>query len=200
MGEDKERKKPSSLRTRVDRARKTYAHKKNPVPIIIGAVFLVIFGVAMIVVLGKPTPRKIKPPSSTEVEETGTSTDGGAPVEPVASKPKSLEDQVWNFTEQAKFQARNDADAALQKLKGKLGVWSNFPDLHHAMAMIVETKIRKAGGDAGSVRRLSAEKLGYLEKAKEATDAGNKWAYDPNGDKTTKLGASIDQAKRDAGM
>ena len=91
MGEEKkERKKPSSLRTRVDRTRKTYRKKKNPVPMIIGAVVLLLFLVGMYVFLGQSGSSSSKKRRSEHPKpaksETGTAS--SAPLGPAAKEPR----------------------------------------------------------------------------------------------------------------
>lgn len=193
MGEEKkERKKPSSLRARVDRTRKTYQKKKNPVPMIVGAVVLLLFLVGMFVFLPKSgsstsRPRRSKPATS----DVGSTT--SAPDQPVAREPKSASDLVFHAGD--KRRRLNDPEGALSMLKAKLSKWGDVPEVHCEMAYAVDAIMAKTRNDPAALRRLKQEKLGHLKKAKALLDSGKSWDSDKMGNKTSNLNTSIEQAE-----
>ena len=195
MGEEKkERKKPSSLRTRVERTRKTYHKKKNPVPMIVGAVVLLLFLVGMFVFLprsgsstSRPGRSKRPRPADSDVGSTTS-----APGQPVAREPQSVSDLVFYAGD--KRRRLNDPEGALSMLKANLSKWGDAPEVHCEMAYAVDAIIAKTRSDPAALRRLKQEKLGHLKKAKALLDSGKRWSSDPLGNKTSNLDTSIEQA------
>ncbi|MHC4201410.1 MAG: hypothetical protein ACYSU0_15580 [Planctomycetota bacterium] len=196
MGEEKkERKKPSSLRTRVDRTRKTYQKTKNPVPMIIGGVVLLLFLVGLYAFLGQSgsSSSKRRPPKRRQPVESETGTKSSAPLGFVAREPKN----AFEFVSYASIKRRNDKDpeGALRMLKEGLSKWGDVPDVHCEMAYAVDAIIAKTKNDPAALRRLREEKLAHYKKALELVESGKSWDTDQAGNKTGNLKTSIEQAE-----
>ncbi len=196
MGEEKkERKKPSSLRTRVDRTRKTYQKKKNPVPMIIGGVVLLLFLVGMFLFLPKSGSSKRRPGRSEhpKAAESDTGSTSSAPLGPVAKDPKN----AFELVSYASLKRRNDKDpeGALSMLKGGLAKWGDVPDVHCEMAFAVDAIMAKTRNDPAALRRLKQEKLDHYKKAQQLLQSGKSWDNDPMTSKTANLNTSIQQAE-----
>ncbi len=189
--------KPSSLRGRVDRARRTYQRKSNPTPLIIGAVVIVVLGGGMYFVLNTE-PKRTVAPSSGSQRKTEPRPGPSAPIKPVKKKPEDAGDLVFKARTKRKFGTR-DPEAALKILEDGLEKWGDVPDVHHEMAMAVNDMIPKARNDPEAVSRLRKEKLAHLEKAMELLESGKKWNVDPRGNRTGNLKTSIEQARLRAG-
>jgi hypothetical protein len=112
-------------------------------------------------------------------------------------RPLSPRDYVFSLAMQAKQHAKDvDPDAALATLLEALGRWPDYDaDVYHAMAMVIERKIRK--GLPNVPKSLLEEKLEYLLKAKSEIDAGNSWVYDPMHNRSSNLQMSIRQARKE---
>ena len=200
MGEEKkERKKPSSLRTRVDRTRKTYQKKKNPVPMIIGGVVLLLFLVGMYVFLGQSGSssskrRRPRPPKPAESETGSTSS---APLGFAAKEPNN----AFELVSYASIKRRKDKDpeGALSMLKGGLAKWGDVPDVHCEMAFAVDAIMAKTRNDPAALRRLKQEKLDHYKKAQQLLLSGKSWDNDPTESKTANLNTSIEQAQAAVG-
>jgi hypothetical protein len=200
MGEEqpKEKKKPSSLRARVDRARKTYGRKTNVMPAIMAVAFLVIFAIGLHVALsGGGKKRRAAPgggeraaqPGARAPEGSGAQESGRPPA--AASEPKSVYEVVFY----AKQKRRKDPDGALSMLQDGVRKFGEAPDLYHAMAMAVDEKMAKAGRGTARYRELAREKLAHLEKAMSLVESGKDWERDPLGNRTQNLRTSIEQAR-----
>lgn len=191
-----EQKKPSSLRTRVDRARKSYGKPMKPLPIIIGLVFVIGCGVALYFAFrGEPTPygdkRKGTKPPPTETPTSEAAVRPPAP-RPLPSDPRQA---AYRIAGEAKQQAKLAPEAAMRKLEQALDQYPEYtPTLYRAMAMVVEQKIMKSGG-SNAPRHLFEEKREHLLNAKAELDAGRKWAYDPIGNSTGNLEMSIERVE-----
>lgn len=195
---DNERKKPSSLRMRVDRARKTYGRKSSPVPMVVAGVFLVLFLIGMYVALGGSGG-----PSRTGTRDTATSTRPETVAPPVASRPGPAATQPKNAFQvvfYAKQKRRKDPDGALRMLKDGAAKFGNTPELYQGMALAVDEKMVKAGKGSAAYKQLAGDKLQYLEKALALVEGGKGWEQDPLHNKTTNLNTSIQQARKAAGQ
>ena len=197
-----ERKKPSSLRTRMDRARKGYSKPMNPVPIIIGVVVVGVCGVGLYVAFkGEPAPSAGEGGTGeTSADQLATPEGAEVPSQPRAPAPlpKDPKKAVYSLTMRAKQNAKTAPDAAMRDLEQALVKYPEYlPDIYHAMAMIVEIKIQKSGG-TNAPRELLREKLKFLRRAKEEIDAGKGWVADPIGNRTGNLIMSITQAEKEA--
>ena len=94
--------------------------------------------------------------------------------------------------------ARKDPDGAMATLKEALGKYPDYtPDIYHAMAMVTEKMIQRAGGKKAP-KSLLKQKLDYLLKAKSELDAGKTWTFDPMHNRTSHLDMSIKQAEKEA--
>jgi hypothetical protein len=191
-----EKKKPSSLRGRVDRARKVHSKPMNPTPIIIGVVFVVLAGIGLYVVWTPPTP--YKQPSSTTSEPPQPQPVVSEPAAPRApAKPKTPREAAWALCEEARLGRKSDPDGALSSLRQGLGQYPQYKaDFYSGMAMCVEEKIKRAGGNPSKSLRL--EKLEYLREALAAVEAGSEWFQDPRKNKTGFLKRRIEVAEGEA--
>lgn len=195
-----ERKKPSSLRGRVDRARKGYSKPMNPVPIIIGVVVVAVCGVGLYLAFkgGPASDAGEGGTGETPVVQPAASAAAGSVSRPPAPLPKDPKKAVYALTMRAKRDAKTAPDAAMRELEQALGKYQDYaPDIYFAMAMVVEAKIQKGGGNSAP-RHLFGEKLKFLRRAKEAIDAGKEWVYDPIGNRTGNIEMSITQAEKEA--
>ncbi len=197
-----ERKKPSSIRGRVERARKGYSKPMNPVPIIIGVVVVGVCGVGLFLAFkGEPASDAGEGGTGeTPAAQAAAPASAGSVSRPrtPAPTPKEPKNAVYALTMRAKRDAKTAPDAALRVVEQALGKYPDYtPDMYHAMAMIVETKIQKSGGSSAP-RELFREKLKYLRRAKVEIDAGKGWILDQRGSRTGNLDMSIKQAEMEA--
>ena len=195
---DGERKKPSSLRTRVDRTRRTYGRKSGPTGMIIAIVFMVLFLIGLYVALGTDSGT---PPRRDTGHSSGTSSPEVVPVtaapRPAAARvPKNAFEVVFYASQKRKRQ--KDPDGALRMLREGLTKFGDSPDIYSEMAMAVDAKMAKAGKGSAAYRQLAGEKLRHLEKAMEVINGGKGWEQDAMGNKTTQLQTRIEQARKAA--
>ena len=189
-----EKKKPSSLRGRVERTRKVHSKPMNPVPIIIGIVFVVLAGIGLYIAFqGPSTP--YKQPSSKTNEPPQPQPAVSAPAAPRApAKAKTPREAAWYACEEARLASKTDPDAAIASLEPSIGKYPDYQaDIYFRLAMCVDEKIKKAGANAPE--SLKKRKLDYLLDAKKAVGAGSKWMQDPYKSKSANLDMSIEQAK-----
>jgi hypothetical protein len=200
MGEGGEKKKPSSLRTRVARSRQTYGRKKNPMPMVIGFVVLAIMGIGLYVFLGRTPPKKYKPPD-TGGEAAGNTSGAAAPAASSSGPPRR---EGTNPKQKAYYVCfyelddvkakRKTAEAAVSALKGALSAHPEYtPEIYFTMAMAIDKKIARTP-DKSAQRPLYQQKLDYLKKAEEAANAGKKWANGIDAVRNSNLAKSIEQA------
>lgn len=192
-----EKKKPSSLRGRVERTRKVHSKPMNPVPIIIGIVFVVLAGIGLYIAFqGPSTP--YKQPSSKTNEPPQPQPAVSAPAAPRApAKAKTPRDGAWTICNEARSTLKTNPDGALRNLEQGLGQYPQYKaDIYSGMAMCVEEKIKKAG--ANPPKSLRVEKLKYLRDAMAAIEGGGKWIEDPLGNKTSFLERRIEVAEGEA--
>ena len=192
-----EQKKPSSLRTRVDRARKAYDKPTKAGPIIIGAVFVIVCGVVLVFAFREP-PASYSGRSTDSDEAPAPQPAPASESKPVKPKLSANPRQaVMQIVTDAKQTARKNADAAMKDLEQALAKYPQYtPTIYRGMGMVIEQKIVKSGG-SNAPRRLLQQKLDYFLKAKDELDAGKEWAFDPIKNSTANLNSSIEQAEKE---
>ena len=197
MGE----KKPSSLRTRIDRTRQTYDRKTNPAPIIIGVSFIFVVGLVLYFVAFStpPTPHK-KGNYVPKNEMAMPAKPNYGPASGRTPMPKSDEQSAYEFVDAAKRTAREgDIEKAVQQLKSSLGKWPKYDaELYFAMAMCVGERETKLQGEP--LRQMWAEKYNYYQKTLDLINAGGKFAYGKHSVRVNNLKTAIRVAKDKAGM
>ena len=200
MGEGK---KPSSLRTRVQRSRKVYAQKTHPMRIVVGALVLLAMGVGLWVFVGKPERPKFKPVDGDDtgaVESTASGSSSSPSAAPFRPEGKTPKEKAHFLCFYAKQDAKQDPDKAVADLKKGLVANSGYSaEIYFTMAMALNEKIYKTK-DKAAQKRLYREKVGYLEQAIDAADAGSKWTYGDAGFRRSKLDEIMEQSRKSAGM
>jgi len=197
MGEEK---KPSSLRTRIDRTRQSYERKGNPMPLIIGAGFMLVVGIVLYTVVFStpPNPAKVPNQAPPQLLQPPANPNLG-PASGRPAMPKTDETAAYEFTEEAKTLGKTDPTKALEMLKGSLGKWPKYDaELYCAMGKVVGERETQLQGEA--LRQMWAEKAEYYQKALELIDAGGKFAYGKHEVRIANLKTVINVAKEKAGM
>jgi len=201
-----EEKKPSSLRTRLERTRMTYERSKsNPMPIIFGAGFVLVIGIVLYVVAFSSPPKPVRQANVVpqELSQMPARPNLG-PASGLAPTPKSDEEAVYYFVDEIKRSVPDKADssavqAALEKLQGALGKWPKYDaEIYFTMAIVVGKQEARLQGDP--LRQMWADKLGYFQKALELIEAGGKFAYGEPQRRVNQLKESIRVAKEKSGQ
>lgn len=199
MGDEK---KPSSLRTRIDRTRMTYERKSNPAPIIVGAAFVLVLAIVLYMAAFSTPPVPIKQPNRAPRKELKQPDNPNyGPASGRASMPKTDEQSVYEITENAKRIARDgNIPQAMDLLKGSLGKWPKYDaELYCSMAMCVGENELKLSGAA--LQEMWAEKAGYYQKALDLVKQNNgKFAYGKHSVRITNLKMVLGVSKQKAGM
>jgi hypothetical protein len=116
--------------------------------------------------------------------------------QPVRRDPKEDKKSAFKTIFLANQRAKRDPDAAIADLESALGRWADYnAEFHFSIAIAVDRKISRLTRASDERLSLYRRKLGHLEEALTYINAGGKWAYGPMEIRTTKLKASIKQAR-----